>query len=72
MRERNRIYVPLDELAKFDISEEDLMSGMHCSTTGKMDDRYVRFTEYMVCDFCSRPSHTLLGLFAVPHSMLCS
>ena len=48
MRERNRIYVPLDELAKFDITEEELMSGMHCSTTGKMDDRYVRFTEYMV------------------------
>lgn len=48
MRERNRIYVPLDELAKFNITEEELMSGMHCSTTGKMDDRYVLFTEYMV------------------------
>lgn len=48
MRERNRIYVPLDELAKFDITEDELMSGMHCSTTGKMDDRYVQFMQYMV------------------------
>ena len=52
MRERNRIYVPLDELAKFNITEEGLMSGMNCSTTGKMDDRYVRFTEYMVRLWC--------------------
>jgi 15-cis-phytoene synthase len=48
MRERNRIYVPLDELAKFNITEDELMSGMHCSTTGKMDDRYVKFMQYMV------------------------
>lgn len=56
MRERNRIYVPLDELAKFNITEEELMSGMHCTTTGKMDDRYVRFTQYMVRTLSMLPS----------------
>lgn len=48
IKERNRIYVPLDELAKFNITQGDLMGGMHCTTTGKMDDRYVRFMKHMV------------------------
>jgi hypothetical protein len=48
IRERNRIYLPLDEMAKYGIVEDDLISGMHCSSTGAMDDRYVRFTRYMV------------------------
>jgi 15-cis-phytoene synthase len=49
IRERNRIYLPLDEMAKYGISDDDLIGGMHCSSTGAMDDRYVRFTRYMVC-----------------------
>jgi hypothetical protein len=61
MRERNRIYIPLDELAKFNITEEELMSGMHCTSTGKMDDRYVQFTQYMV-----RVLSTLLNQVAIP------
>lgn len=50
IKERNRIYVPLDDLAKFNITEEELLGGMHCTTTGKMDDRYVQFMKYMVRD----------------------
>lgn len=49
IRERNRIYLPFDEMAKYGITEDDLISGMHCSSTGAMDDRYVRFMHYMVC-----------------------
>ena len=48
IRERNRIYVPLDELARFNISEADLVGGMHSTTTGAMDDRWVQFMKYMV------------------------
>lgn len=49
IKERNRIYVPLDDLAKFNITEAELLGGMHSTTTGKMDDRYVQFMKYMVC-----------------------
>lgn len=78
MRERNRIYIPLDELAKFNISEEELMSGMRCSATGKMDDRYVRFMQYMVCRFCCTrlpiPTELLSVnvVFPLLHCVVCS
>jgi phytoene/squalene synthetase len=48
IRERNRVYIPLDELRRFNITEAELVGGMHCTTTGKMDDRYVQFMQYMV------------------------
>lgn len=48
IRERNRIYVPLDDMAKFGISEDDLLGGMHSTTTGQMDDRWVQFMSYMI------------------------
>nr|UDM59633.1 phytoene synthase [Ulva prolifera] len=48
IKERNRVYVPLDDLAKFNITEEELLGGMHSTTTGKMDDRYVQFMKYMI------------------------
>ena len=35
-------------LAKFNITEEELLGGMHSTTTGKMDDRYVQFMKHMV------------------------
>jgi hypothetical protein len=48
LRERNRIYVPLDDLACYDITEDDLLGGMHSTTTGAMDDRWVQFMTMMV------------------------
>jgi 15-cis-phytoene synthase len=48
IRERNRVYVPLDEMARFGISEDDLIGGMHSTTTGAMDDRWQHFMRFMV------------------------
>ena len=48
VKERNRIYLPLDELARYGLTEADLMAGLHSTTTGQMDDRYVRFMRHMV------------------------
>ncbi|GIL57861.1 hypothetical protein Vafri_13090 [Volvox africanus] len=46
--QRNRIYVPLDELEKFGIAEKELLTGLHAPTTGKMDDRWRRFMEFQI------------------------
>jgi len=48
VNERNRIYVPLDELEQFSIAESDVVSGMFAATTGKIDDRWRRFMEFQI------------------------
>ncbi|GFR48710.1 hypothetical protein Agub_g10666 [Astrephomene gubernaculifera] len=46
--QRNRIYVPLDELDKFGIAEKELLTGLHAPTTGKIDDRWRRFMRFQI------------------------
>ncbi|GLC39157.1 Syntaxin-like protein psy1 [Pleodorina starrii] len=46
--QRNRIYVPLDELDKFGIAEKEILGGLHAPTTGKMDDRWRRFMGFQI------------------------
>jgi len=46
---RNRIYVPLDELAEFGISEADVMNGtMFSATSGAIDDRWQNFMRFQI------------------------
>lgn len=45
---RNRIYVPLDELAEFGISEKDFTTGMYSPTNGRIDDRWRRFMQFQI------------------------
>ncbi|CAL54118.1 Squalene/phytoene synthase [Ostreococcus tauri] len=47
-RERNRIYVPLEDLKKFGISEQEVLRGMFSPTTGKVDDRWVAFMKFQI------------------------
>lgn len=46
--QRNRIYVPLEELDRFKISEKEIMNGLHSSATGKMDDRWRSFMNFQI------------------------
>lgn len=46
--DRNRIYLPVDEIERFGISEREVLAGMHCSSTGRIDDRWQQFMKYMV------------------------
>eukprot|EP00879_Flechtneria_rotunda_P003097 GHRR01003318.1.p2 GENE.GHRR01003318.1~~GHRR01003318.1.p2 ORF type:complete len:404 (+),score=104.14 GHRR01003318.1:1700-2911(+) len=45
---RNRIYLPSQELAQFNISEKDFQNGMYSPVTGRMDDRWQRFMQYQI------------------------
>lgn len=45
---RNRIYLPLEELAQYGISEKDLANGMYSPTTGRMDERWQRFMAFQI------------------------
>ncbi|KAG1674718.1 hypothetical protein FOA52_013553 [Chlamydomonas sp. UWO 241] len=47
-RERNRIYVPLSELKQFDITEEEVLAGMFCVSSGRIDDRWRRFMQFQI------------------------
>jgi len=47
-RERGRIYVPLEDLDRFGISEEDVLEGMFCSSTGRIDDRWRAFMKFQI------------------------
>eukprot|EP01023_Acetabularia_acetabulum_P041637 TRINITY_DN4065_c0_g2_i1.p1 TRINITY_DN4065_c0_g2~~TRINITY_DN4065_c0_g2_i1.p1 ORF type:complete len:416 (-),score=78.01 TRINITY_DN4065_c0_g2_i1:1344-2591(-) len=47
LRERNRIYVPLDELEQFGLCEEDLRKGL-VNKSGKVDDRWVAFMKFQI------------------------
>lgn len=46
--QRNRIYVPLEDLDAFNIKEEDVMRGMFAPTTGRMDDRWQAFMAFQI------------------------
>ncbi|CAG9460013.1 unnamed protein product [Pedinophyceae sp. YPF-701] len=47
--ERNRIYVPLQELEEYGISEQEVLDGgVFSPTTGKIDDRWRRFMEFQI------------------------
>jgi len=46
--ERNRIYVPLDELDRFGISEKEVLTGMYAASTGRIDDRWRRFMQFQI------------------------
>lgn len=46
---RNRIYIPLDELADFGITEEEIVrGGLFSPTTGKVDDRWKAFMKFQI------------------------
>ena len=46
---RNRIYVPLDELAEYGITEEEIVrGGLYSPTTGKVDDRWKAFMKFQI------------------------
>ncbi|KAK9813000.1 hypothetical protein WJX72_007097 [[Myrmecia] bisecta] len=46
--ERNRIYVPLEDLDRFGISEEEVISGMFHHRTGQIDDRWRQFMKFQI------------------------
>jgi len=46
--ERGRIYVPLDELDEFGISEEEVLRGMFARSSGKIDDRWKAFMKFQI------------------------
>jgi phytoene synthase len=45
---RSRVYLPLDELEKFGISEGEVLQGMFAPTTGKIDDRWRAFMQFQI------------------------
>ena len=46
---RNRIYIPLDELAQFGITEEEIVRGsLYSPSTGKVDDRWKAFMKFQI------------------------
>ena len=49
IRERNRIYVPIEDLESFGLDERELVTGVHARSNGEVDDRYKRFLKHMVC-----------------------
>ena len=70
LRERNRIYVPLDEMERCGISEEDLVGGMHSTSTGAMDDRWVAFMRFMVRRHAAAMAALLAWLFGARASFM--
>ena len=46
IKERNRIYVPMEELRQFNISEEEVLAGLHSPSSGRMDDRWRQFMKF--------------------------
>ncbi len=45
---RSRVYLPLDELDKYGISEDEVLRGMFAPTTGKIDDRWRAFMQFQI------------------------
>jgi len=45
-RERNRIYVPLEDLAEFGITEDEVLTGL--VKNGKVDERWVKFMKFQI------------------------
>ena len=46
--ERNRIYIPLEELDRFGIAEKEVVKGMFSASTGKIDDRWKAFMAFQI------------------------
>lgn len=45
---RSRVYLPLDELDLYGISEDEVLRGMFAPTTGKIDDRWRAFMQFQI------------------------
>lgn len=45
---RSRVYLPLDELAQYNISEDEVLQGMFAPTTGRIDDRWQAFMAFQI------------------------
>lgn len=45
---RSRVYLPLDELSAYGISENEVLRGMFAPTTGKIDDRWRAFMSFQI------------------------
>ncbi|GAX81543.1 hypothetical protein CEUSTIGMA_g8971.t1 [Chlamydomonas eustigma] len=48
VKERNRIYVPMQELREFNISEDEVLMGMHSPSSGRTDDRWRQFMRFQI------------------------
>nr|QBX92787.1 phytoene synthase [Tetraselmis suecica] len=48
INERSRIYVPLDDLERFDITEKEVLAGLFARTTGEVDDRWKQFMHFQI------------------------
>ena len=48
IRERNRIYIPMQELRQFNITEEEVLAGMHSPSSGRIDDRWRQFMKFQI------------------------
>lgn len=46
--QRNRVYVPLEDLDRFGIKENEVMQGMFAPTTGRVDDRWRAFMAFQI------------------------
>jgi len=45
---RDRIYLPLDELEHFGISDQEVLVGVHIPSCGKIDDRWQAFMRFQI------------------------
>ena len=45
---RNRIYVPLEDLRRFGITEQEVLRGMFSPSTGQVDDRWKAFMKFQI------------------------
>lgn len=45
---RSRVYLPLDELAEYNITEDEVLRGMFAPTTGRIDDRWKAFMAFQI------------------------
>mmetsp|Transcript_10540 Transcript_10540/g.27020 ORF Transcript_10540/g.27020 Transcript_10540/m.27020 type:complete len:431 (-) Transcript_10540:120-1412(-) len=48
INERSRIYVPMEDLSKFNISEKEVLAGLFARTTGEVDDRWKQFMDFQI------------------------
>lgn len=47
-QQRGRIYVPLEDLERFNIDPEEVLNGMFARSTGKIDDRWKAFMKFQI------------------------
>nr|AAB51287.1 phytoene synthase [Dunaliella salina]AAY89105.1 phytoene synthase [Dunaliella salina] len=48
IRERDRIYLPLDEIKQFGMTEEEVKACIHRPTQGKVDERWRSFMKFQI------------------------